>query len=833
MKLKFAPVFVLAFFATSTGFAQDTTAVKKAVVVAKLKPYNQVITDKAITKDGLFKVHEIDNRYYFEIPDELLSREFLFTTRLSKVPTGSPRFGGDLMNGMIVAFEKAPGDKLYIRAVINAAQADDSNELAKAVRNATIAPIIMVIDLKTRSVDGKSSVVDMTDFFLKDNLISGFHAATKKQMGTGAPVADRSALLSMAAYPKNIEIKSMKTYTLGAAPKPAGDGEAGPTATPTAANAGVTFEISNSVMILPEDAMAVQVYDPRVGFKSRSNAVFSDDQQRADLRLFIIKNRLEVRPEDKAAYKAGKLVEPKEALVYYIDPATPKQYRKYMIAGINNWNKAFEAAGFKNAIIGKEWPENDKTMDLEDARFRVIRYMPSTSPFVENNAVSDPRTGEIVQTYIGWSHSQVKTLHDWYMVQAGATDAGARNMKFSEDLMGALITAEISRTVGFTLGLQENLRSSSTIPLERLRDKKWLATHPFNNSIMDYTHYNFVAQPEDKVGRQGLIPQIGDYDKWAIKWGYGYTGAKDFESDKKIRLKWISDNLKTGSNLIYANQPAGINPAEVTDPATQWEDLSNNPVKAAQYGIQNLKYVMANLVKWTTTGDNTYYNTSDIYYTLVNQYTFFMRHAFTQIGGINETIKSVDQAGNVYVPVPKSVQKEAITFLNKEVFNTPNWLITPSVLNKFKKPAKKEEVTRMQDDALFQLLRSTRIFRMNTATMRFGAEHTYTIDEMLTDLTNGIFEEVNGRHLIDGNRRFLQKAMVGYLIKNLAEAEVIPDPSKENLLVGTDVPVILRAHLSAIMNQCKSAISSYSDPIMVAHLKYISDKIDYTLDPKN
>ncbi|WP_181182483.1 zinc-dependent metalloprotease [Sphingobacterium lumbrici] len=832
MKLKFIPVLGVALFSAATGFAQDSTAVNKptTTTVAKVKPYKEVITDKAITKSGLFKVHNIDTKYFFEIPDDLLSREFLFTTRLSKVPTGSPRFGGDLMNAIIVTFEKAPGDKLFIRAVVNADQSEDTNELAKAVRNSTVAPIIMSLDVKARTEDNNATVIDMTDFFLKDNLISGFHASAKKQMGTGAPAADRSALLSMEAFPLNIEIKSMKTYSLGAAPKP--DGEAG-AATPPPASAGVTFEISNSVMVLPKQMMQVQVFDPRVGFKGSSTAIFTDEQQKVDKRQFIVKNRLEIRPEDLAAYKAGKLVEPKEPLVYYIDPATPKQYRKYMIAGINNWNEAFKAAGFKNAIIGKEWPENDPSMNMEDARYRVIRYMPSTSPFLDNNIVTDPRTGEIVQTHIGWSHSQVKTLHDWYMVQAGASDPGARTMKFSEELIGSLITAEISRTIGFTLGLSENLGSSFTIPLERLRDKAYLAKHPYNNSIMDYNHYNYVAQPEDKISRNGLIPQVGEYDKWAIKWGYSYTGTSDFESDKKIRLKWIAQHVKEGADLQFLGQDAGVRPVDITDPSAQWEDLSNNPVKAAEYGIQNLKYVMKNLVPWTTTDDNTYFNTSDIYYTLVNQHSFLMRIAYTQVGGVYVRIKRVNEPGDVYIPVPKEVQRAAVAFLNKEAFNTPDWILEPSVLNKFRKPAKKEEVTRMQDETLHQLISPSRLFRMNVATMRFGKENTYTVEELLKDLTDGIFAEVIAGQTVDGNKRFMQKTLVSYLLSRLADTEVIPDPTKENLLVGTDVAVVLRAHLELLKEACDRAVSRYSDPIMQSHVKYMAGKIEHALNPKN
>lgn len=826
MKLRFIPVLVTGLLATSAAYAQDSTAVNKpAVAAVKTKSYDQIITSKAISQKGLFQVHNVDGKYFFEIPDDILNREFLFTTRLSKVPTGSPRFPGDLMNAVLVTFEKAPGDKLFVKAVTVVDQADDSNKIAAAVKNATVAPIIMALDIKTRSTDNKASVIEVTDFYLKENLLSGFHASAKKQMGTGAPAADRSSILSMTSFPTNIEVKTMKTYSLGAAPA---GGEGG--ATPSA-SAGVTFEISNSVLMLPKDGMKLQAYDPRVGFKPKSTNVFSDNQHQVDKRRFIIKNRLEVKPSDLAAYKAGKLVEPKEPLVYYIDPATPKAYRKYMIAGVNNWNKAFEAAGFKNAIIGKEWPENDPTMNLEDVRYRVIRYMPSSTPFLDNNIINDPRTGEIIQMHIGWSHGQVKTLHDWYMIQAGASDAGARSMQFNEDLMGALITAEISKTVGYTLGLVDNLVSSSTIPLARLRDKSYLAKNPFNNSIMDYTHYNYVAQPEDKVSRNGLIPQISEYDKWAIKWAYSHTGAKDFNADQKIRLKWIKDNVTSLNSLAYIPVTPGIKPTDITNPAAQWEDLSDNPVAAAELGIKNLKYVMNNLVKWTTTDGNTYYNTSDLYYTLVSQYSFFLRHAFTQIGGVQESIKSIEQAGDVYTPVSKEAQREAIAFLNKEAFNTPEWIFKGEVLNKFRKPAKKEEVTKMQEDALFHLLSADRLSRMNAIAMRYGSENVYTVDDMLTDLTGGLFAEIKNQQAVDGGKRYLQKWFVTYLVKHFNDSEAIPDPTKPNVLTGSDIPVALYSQLTSLLNLCKN--TKYADLTMQAHVNYMADKIDNALNSKN
>ncbi|SMO76895.1 zinc-dependent metalloprotease [Solitalea koreensis] len=825
MKLKFIPVFFFALFAFKTGLAQDSAAVKKpAIVAGKLKPYNQVITAKAVTKTGMFKVHQVDDKYYFEIPDNLLSREFLFTTRLSKVATGSPLYGGELMNGMIVSIEKAPNDKLFVRAVTSVAVCDSSNAISRAVRNSTIDPIIMVLDVKARGTDNKSSIVDFTDFYLKENLISGFSAEAKKIMKTGSPAADRSFILSMDAYPQNIEIKTMKTYSMGGGTPKEGE-------SPVGANVGVTFEISNAVSVLPNTPMQIQAYDPRVGFFSDSYNVFADAQQKVEEKKFIVRNRLEVKPEDLARYKAGELVEPKEPLVYYVDPATPKQWRKYIIAGINDWNEAFKAAGFKNAIVGKEWPENDPTMSLEDARYRVVRYFPSTTPFSYGPKLNDPRTGEILQSYIGWSHSQVKSLHDWYMIQAGAVDPEGRTMKFNDELMGALIRADISRTVGFTLGLKENLGSSSTIPIEKLRDKNWLATHPFNHSIMDYNHYNYVAQPSDLVTRKGLIPQIGEYDKWAIKWAYTYTGVNDFEADKKIRLKWITDNVKPGSKLIFIGDQGG-HPSDPINPTAQWEDLSNDNVKASEYGVKNLKIAMANLLKWTKGAEfDSYFNTSDLYYTLCDQFSFLVRHVYSNVGGVRENIANVGQ-GDIYTPVPKATQRAAVAFLNKEVFNTPTWLYDPNVLNKWSKPAKKENYQKMQDQALFELLLENRLLRMHTATMRFGKDKTYTVDELLTDLNKGLFAELQTRQSVDSYKRYMQKQAVGYMLKTAQLGDKLPD-GKTDDLTTTDVPVVFRSHLRNLLVQIKAATPSYTDPVMVAHLKYMSQKIDSYLNPKN
>src|SRR5436190_1084267 len=535
---------------TNTSLGQDTTASKPSAPV-KIKAYSDVITAKAVTKPGLFLVHKVDDKYYFEIPDSLLEREFLFTTRLVKVPTGSPMFGGELVNSIIVSFEKATEDKLYLRVITNVAISDPSDAIAKAVRNSTIDPIVMVMDIRAKGKNNNSSVIDVTDFVLKDINITGFDPAAKKAMFLGGSAADKSFILSANSFAQNIEIKTEKTFSLGAAPKPAEGGDAAAAAPATNAS-NVTMELSNSIMLLPKQQMQARYSDPRVGFYSENYKVFSDAQQKVEERNYIVRQRLEPRPEDLDRYKKGELVEPKEPIVYYIDPATPKQWRPYIIAGINDWNEAFKSAGFKNAIIGKEWPENDSTMSIEDVRCKVVRYFPTEQQFSYGPRVHDPRSGEILQTYIGWSHNKLQALYEWYFVQAAALDPRARTTKFSTELMGSLIRAAVAREVGHTLGLRNNMAGSSAYPVEKLRDKKWLEANGFSASIMDNIHYNYVAQPEDHISPKDLLPKICEYDKWAIKYGYSYTGKNNFEDDKKLVQKWTVDAFAASHALKFS-----------------------------------------------------------------------------------------------------------------------------------------------------------------------------------------------------------------------------------------------------------------------------------------
>jgi hypothetical protein len=813
--------------------AQDKKPVEKPKtdsVKSTTKPISDFVTAKAISKKGIFSIHQVGEKYYFEIPDSLLGRELLLTTWLVKVPGGSPKFGGEVMNTRTISFTKWNGGSkiaLNVTATIN--QVDTTNVISTAVKNANVNSVAMLFDIKARG-NGGTSLIDATDFLQKENSFTMLSAEVKSGMSITSMVADRSLIKSFAAYPINVEIKMMRTYgASAAAPQLPGR----PPVVPTEAarlSGAITMEISTSIMLMPEKPMTPRRFDARVGYFADAYQEYADAQQKVNTKIFVVRYRLEPKAEDLQRYKRGELVEPKEPIVYYLDPATPKQWRPYIIAGINDWNEAFKAAGFKNAIIGKEWPENDTTMSLEDARYKVIRYFPSEVANAYGPNIHDPRSGEVLQSYVGWYHNVMSLLHDWYMVQASPNDPRARTMKFSDELMGTLIRFVSSHEVGHTLGLRHNMGSSSLTPVEKLRDKKWVEEHGHTNSIMDYARFNYVAQPEDSIGQAGIMPRINDYDKWAIKWGYTYTGITDDEEDRKVVTKWIVDSLKANPRLWFGGE--GFN----HDARCQSEDVGDNSMKASEYGIKNLKYVMAHLPEWTKEDHNLYTNLTNMYRQVAQQYLRYCTHVTANVASVYETWKTVEQPGDIYASSPKEKQKEAVAFLTKEVFTTPEWLLDNEILNKISNPVRSGSVANIQARVLDQLL-SDRVF--NTLLMmetRYGKGNTYSIIEFMDDVKAGVWTELNNKKPVTIYRRSLQKNYVSNILASIKEAEegshilalLVGGPqAAEELPVttGSDVGSFLALHLEKLRTEILAAIPAITDKETKDHLNYIAEQI--------
>jgi hypothetical protein len=798
------------------------------------KPFKEVITEKAVSKKGLFTVHKVEDKYYFEIPDSLIGREIMAITRFSKVPGGAGVYGGEMANQQTLKFEKGTNNNIFIRTVTLISVADSTQEIYKAVNNSYVNAIAAAFEIKAFGKDSSSTIIEVGDFFKGDNQIVSINPNTKRRFNLVMLAADRSYIQTINTYPINTEVRSVKTFIAssgggGFSPSPF------PSASiPAASDAGaVTVEMNTSFIMLPKTPMQQRAWDRRVGYFPDNFVMFSDNQQRVEEKNFAVRWRLEPKPEDIEKWKRGELVEPVKPIVYYIDPATPRKWRTYLKAGVDDWQKSFEKAGFKNAIMAKDWPENDTTMSLEDARFSVIRYFASDIENAYGPNVHDPRSGEILESHIGWYHNVMKLVHDWYMIQAAAVNPRARKMKFDDDLMGQLIRFVSSHEVGHTLGLLHNMGSSSRTPVEKLRDKAWVEANGHTASIMDYARFNYVAQPEDNINEKGLFPRIGDYDDWAIQWGYGYISGKDEEEQKINSDKLIIKALNENPRRWFGTYELGNS----VDPRTQSEDLSDNAMKASEYGIKNLKRILVGLPEWTKEEGENYENLSEIYGQLVGQFSRYMNHVLRNIGGVYETYKSNSQPGDVFEVTPKATQKEAFTFLNNQLFTTPTWLLDKTILNKINNPISNERVQTIQTSSLNALLDATRLNRMITSANRFGAANVYQFDELMEDAKKAVWSELAAKTSVDVYRRNLQKAHVEKLIALL-------NPSSQTVTISglsfssgpdtknTDITSYSRGQLKALQAEINAALPVVADKMTKYHLQDVVERIKKALDPK-
>jgi hypothetical protein len=793
------------------------------------RPYKDVITEKAITKKGLFHVHKVEDKWFFEIGDTVLGRDILIVNRISKAPadTRSGFFGyaGDEINENVIRLEKGPNNKIFLRNISFTVYAKDSTKpMYKSVMNSNIQPIAAAFDIRAFSKDSTGCVIEFTDFINGDNDILFFASFFKTALRIGGVQSDKSYIVDVKAYPINIEIKTVKTYNKSSfSPIPG--------LTPQAPSGNATFELNSSMLLLPSVPMRPRYYDDRVAYFTTGYTDFDADPQGVKNISMITRWRLEPRDQDLEKFKRGELVEPKKPIIYYIDPATPKKWVPYLIQGVNDWQKAFEKAGFKNAIMGRmapTWAE-DSTWSLEDARFSAIVYKPSEVANAQGPHVHDPRSGEIMESHINWFHKVMALLRSWYMVQAGPSDPRARRAKFDDELMGELIRFVSSHEVGHTLGLPHNMGSSSATPVEKLRDKAWVEANGHTASIMDYARFNYVAQPEDKIDPIGLYPRIGEYDLWSIEWGYRPMNDKTEEEERQILNDWVKSRYNN-PRLRYYHQDG-------MDPRAQTEDLGDNAIKASEYGIRNLKRIVPELPGWLNEKGETFDDLSDVYNEVIAQYGRYMGHVLTNIGGIKTDFKTTEQEGPVYSIIPKTRQKEALRFLHRNLFETPHWLMNKNVLEKVTAPIT-DRISTLQDNLLGTLLSSGRLQRLISSYNR--DETAYRIDEYMEDLKRGIWSELSNHKAIDNYRRNLQKSFVERI------GAIVNPPSAPSTVGGgiiiffgpaidpkkSDILSVSKGILRSLRSEIASALPAYSDKMSRYHLQDLSERIDRILNPR-
>ena len=619
-----------------------------------------------------------------------------------------------------------------------------------------------------------------------------------------------------------MEIKTIKTYNKTSTTS----GSSGPgIASP------VTYELKSSLVMLPKVPMKPRYFDPRVGFFATSTTDFDANPQGVKRLSLAVRWRLEPKDEDVEKYLRGELVEPKKQIVYYIDPTTPKKWIPYLIQGVNDWQVAFEQAGFKNAIIGKEAPANDSTWSLDDARNSAIVYKPSSVANASGPNVNDPRSGEIMESHINWYHNVMELLRNWYFIQASVLDSRAQTMVFSDSLMGQLIRFVSSHEVGHTLGLRHNFGSSSTIPVEKLRDKNWLAKHGHTPSIMDYARFNFVAQPEDKIDESGIFPRIGEYDKWAIQWGYTWMPQfKTPEAEKAYLNKLVMDSLASNPRLFFGTE------SDQNDPRNQNEDLGDNAMKASAYGIKNLKRIMPNLLTWTKESNEGYENAATIYKEIVAQFNRYMGHVSKNVGGIEWTPSTIEQDKMVYQFTPRAKQKEAIRFLQDQLFTTPKWLVDKKLYSLIG-VSQLGTVSDLQANTLRRLLNTRTLNNLIDYEM-YAPSEAYSPAAMLSDLKSGIWSELKTHQPIDIYRRNLQKLYVEQLV-NLVKPPKQTTPPQGSFRVTMKQPTIddndglsvVKGHMRSLMSEIRTALTVTKDAQSRLHLQDVLERLKNGLDP--
>ncbi len=800
-----------------------------------IKPYQEVITDKAKTDAGLFKVHKVEDKYYFEIPDSLLNRDILVVNRISKAAAGMRiggffGYAGDQIGQNVIIFEKGPNNKIFLRNLSFAEYTKDSSSpMFTAVNNSNIQPIAAAFDIKAFSKDSSGVVIEVTDYINGDNEILHFNAGLKNSLRFASIQSDKSYIVAVRAFPINIEIKTVKTYSRTTSPPSPGSMGSG------VVSGNMTLELNSSLVLLPKSPMQARFFDPRVGYLAIGYTDYDANPQGVKSVTIVKRWKLEPKDEDWDKYKRGELVEPKKPIIFYVDPATPKKWVPYLIQGVNDWQSAFEKAGFKNAIMAKVAPTKaeDSTWSLDDARNSAIVYKPSDIANASGPSISDPRSGEIMESHISWYHNVMELIHNWYFIQTAAVDPKARKMVFDDELMGQLIRFVSSHEVGHTIGLRHNYGSSSTVPVEKLRDKTWVEANGHTPSIMDYARFNYVAQPEDSVGEKGLFPRIGDYDKWAIEWGYKiFPEYKSADAEKSFLNRWVMERLKD-PHLWFGTE---TNP---DDPRSQREQVGDDAIKGSMYGIKNLQRILPNLMQWTKEPNEDYTNLREMYNQLTTQLSSYMGHVAKYIAGIMETPKMVEEQGPVYESVTKAKQKEAVDFLNKQLFATPSWLLNEEIFSR----AGISGITvigNLQDNVLGRLLNNRTMNKLLEAEALSGNK-AYALTEFLKDLKKGIWSELITKKPIEIYRRNLQKSYINILDNLLNPSKPSGNPDPIGILFGisiyvnndkSDVKSVVRAHLSDLRKEVNAAIALIPETMTRYHLQDVSKRIDNALNPK-
>ena len=708
--------------------AKDTTEVSKP------DTYGDLVKKARIT-EGMVKILTVGNDYYFEVADSLMGRDLLIVNKVSGVPYELNDAGlnrGMESNDKLVRFYKDKSmNKVWVTTYNGKVSVPEGDAISESVKANYRESVIEYFPIEAYGKDSTSVVIKVNKIF--DGSEKSFNDIYNEIALGGSVKKDLSKILGVKVFPKNVVVKALMTTQV----------VDGGVAVP------LTVETTTNLVLLPKVPMKPRFADPRVGFFATEHIYFTDEQQQVEKREFVHRWRLEPKPEDVEKYKRGEVVEPVKPIVFYIDRNTPKFLQPYFVEAVNLWQPVFEKIGFKNAIIGKmaPTPEEDPDFSMEDVRYSVISYKASLVPNAYGPHMADPRSGEILCSHIGIFHNVMEMVQQWYFCQAAASDPRVRQCPMPENVVGDVMRFVVAHEVGHTLGLRHNFGASSLFPVEKLRDKEYVKKHGHTASIMDYARMNYIAQPEDHIDVKDLIPRIGIYDEFAIEWGYRYFPGMELKEETEYLRNWVTQKYKEDPRYMFGTE------LDMSDPRFQSEDLGDNSMKASEYGIKNLKLIMSNLETWTKGDDDDATYLKMMYNGVLNQYMYFISHVLKNVGGRYSEMPLRSNGKAESRMVEKERQQEAMEFLTRHVFTSPEWLFEKRIIS-LAGIDKLKTQGNIQRFVIQNLLPKTAF--LSSCMDLYGREGNYTPEDYFNDLENGVFADLKNGEALPAYRRDLQ-----------------------------------------------------------------------------